>query len=411
MRSVFRLSLVLLVASRMVRGAGADAADPGTSPGSPVGWRGDGSGKFPSANPVTRWKAGENVSWVSEVGAGHSSPIVVGQRLLITSEPDVLVCVDAETGRELWRKAHSLADVSAEAVAKGASHSSQYGDATPTPVSDGRSVWVFLGTGLVACHDLEGRTRWMNWHDLPQTTSYGRTSSPVLVGDRLLVHFGPLVCLEAATGKILWRNDDARGSYGTPAATRIGDVDVVVTPKGRIVRVADGKTLAADLGNCMYSSPVVQDRVAYFIDGDMSAVELPEKAGERIECKELWSGELTGDFFASPLIHGGRIYTADKAGKYHVIDASTGKVVLKKQVEFAPATEGGSSSVYPSLSLPGKILVVGNDAGKTVVLEPGDQGALIGSGSLPGGSGGTPTFSGRRMYVRGGGKLYCLAAP
>jgi outer membrane protein assembly factor BamB len=232
MRSVLHLLLAFLVAFGMARGAMADGADPEASPGHPVGWRGDGGGQFPSANPVTRWKAGENILWKSEVGAGHSSPIIVGRRLLIASEPDVLVCLDAETGRELWRKAHRLADVSAEAVAKGARHSSQYGDATPTPVSDGICVWVFLGSGLVSCDDLEGKRRWMNWYDLRQTTGYGRTSSPVMVGDRLLVHFGPLVCLEAATGNVLWRNDDARATYGTPAATRIGGVDVVVTPKG-----------------------------------------------------------------------------------------------------------------------------------------------------------------------------------
>ena len=411
MRFVPQLLLALLVVFGMPRGAAADAAGPELAPDRPVGWRGDGSGQFPWANPVARWDAGENVLWKSEVGAGHSSPIVVGRRLLITSEPDVLVCLDAETGEELWRKAHRLADVSSEAAAKGPRHSSQYGDATPTPVSDGKCVWVFLGTGLVSCHDLEGKRLWMDWYDLQQTTSYGRTSSPVLVGDRLLVHFGPLVCLEAATGKVLWRNDVARASYGTPAATRIGDVDVVVTPKGQIVRVADGKTVAADLGNCMYSSPVVHDRVVYFVDGGMSAVQLPEKAEERIECKELWSKELPGEFFASPLVHRGRIHTVDTAGTYYVIDASTGKVILEKQIEFTAATDAGRASVYPSLCLPGKVLLVGNDAGRTIALEPGDGGALVGSGSLPGGSGGTPTFSGRRMFARGGGFLYCLAAP
>ena len=377
----------------------------------PVGWRGDGSGQFPSVDPATGWKAGKNVLWTSEVGKGHSSPIVVGQRVFITSEPDILVCLDAKTGRELWRKTHKLADVSAEAAAEGARHSSQYGDATPTPVSDGKWVWVLLGTGIVACHDLEGKSRWMNWYDLRQTTTYGRTASPALVGDRLLVHFGPLVCLDAATGKLLWKNDKARATYGTPAVARLGDVDVVVTPKGQVVRVADGKILAADLGNCMYTSPVVQGRIVYFIDGSMTAVELPEEAAEQIECKELWTGDLAGEFFASPLVCGGRLYTVDKAAKLYVIDASTGKTLLSRKLGLAPATGGEGASVYPSPCLAGNRLFIGNDAGDTVVLEPGDQDVAVGSGSLPGGSGATPAFSGRRMFVRGGKLLYCLAAP
>lgn len=374
-----------------------------------AGWRGDGTGHYPSATPPTRWSDREHVLWKAEVGKGHSSPIVVGQRVLVTAEPDLLVCLDIETGRELWRKAHKLADISAEAAAKGARHSSQYGDATPTPVSDGRRVWVFLNTGIVACHDLEGKTHWMNWYDLPQTTTYGRTASPVLVGGRLLVHFGPLVCLDATTGKLLWKNEEARATYGTPATARIGGVDVVITPKGHVVRVADGKLLAADLGNCMYTSPIVQGSVVYFVDGSMTAVQLPEKAGETLECKELWSGDLPGEFFASPLVHGGRLYTVDKDGKYHVIDARSGKVVLSKELEFTRSAEGEGTSVYPSPCLAGTSLFISNDAGQTLALEPSDQGGTVGKGYLPGGSGATPTFSGPRVFARAGKLLYCLA--
>ena len=94
-----------------------------------------------------------------------------------------------------------------------------------------------------------------------------------------------------------------------------------------------------------------------------------------------------------------------------MIDASSGKVILAKKVEFPPSTRSDGASVYPSPCLAGKHLFVGNDAGRTVILEPGSEGTAIGSGSLPGGSGGTPAFSGRRIFVRGGKLLYCLAAP
>ena len=48
------------------------------------------------------------------------------------------------------------------------------------------------------------------WFEFKRTTTYARTPSPVLVGERLLVHFGPLCCLDAATGKLLWKNDKAK---------------------------------------------------------------------------------------------------------------------------------------------------------------------------------------------------------
>ena len=415
--------LIVLVASGLTGPAARCglAADPTAqataSPGSaafrpsadrPVGWRGDGGGQYPSADPVSRWSQDENVLWKTEVGAGASSPIVVGPRVFITAEPDWLICLDAETGKELWRKAHKVSGFPAASDAKRPVRPSEYGDATPTPVSDGNRIWVFFGTGIVACYDLDGKCRWANWYDMRRVTTYGRTASPLLVGDRLLVHFGPLVCLDAATGRVLWQDDGAKAAYGTPAPARIGDVDVVVTPKGHVVRLADGKILAADLGTCGYTSPIVLRGVVYFIDSEISAAQLPEKAGDKAECRELWFEELSGEFFASPLVYDGRIYTVDRAANYFVIDAATGKTLLKKTLEMPPAGRSEAPNVYPSICLAGKRLLICNDAGDATLLEPGDQGSVVARNALPGGSGGTPTLSGQRMFLRCGKVLYGL---
>jgi len=415
--------LIVLVASGLTGPAARCglAADPTAqataSPGSaafrpsadrPVGWRGDGGGQYPSADPVSRWSEKENVLWKTEVGAGQSSPIVVGPRVFITAEPDWLICLDAETGKETWRKAHKVSDFPAASDAKRPVRPSEYGDATPTPVSDGNRIWVFFGTGIVACYDLDGKCRWANWYDMRRVTTYGRTASPLLVGDRLLVHFGPLVCLDAATGRVLWQDDGAKAAYGTPAPARIGDVDVVVTPKGHVVRLADGKVLAADLGNCMYTSPVVQGRVVYFIGASITAVEFPDKADDPIKGRELWYAELDGEFYASPVVHDGRIYTVDRAANYFVIDAATGKTLLKKTLEMPPAGRSEAPNVYPSICLAGKRLLICNDAGDATLLEPGDQGSVVARNALPGGSGGTPTLSGQRMFLRCGKVLYGL---
>ncbi|MFI5381458.1 MAG: PQQ-binding-like beta-propeller repeat protein [Tepidisphaerales bacterium] len=415
--------LMVLVASAFVAVAGRSAVGADNpvkatvavsslpSPERPVGWRGDGSGQYPSADPVTKWSAKENILWKTEVGTGSSSPIVVGSRLFITAEPDLLICLDAATGKELWRKAHKLTDFPAALNAKDPVRPSQYGNATPTAASDGKRVWVFFGTGIVGCYDLEGQARWVNWFDLRRVTNYGRTASPVLAGDRLLVHLGPLVCLEAATGKVLWKADRATATYGTPARARIGGVDIVITPNGDAVRIADGTIVASGLGHCMYTSPIVQGRMVYFIDTSMSAVQLPEQAGEKIEGKELWYEDLSGEFFASPVVRGGRIYAVNRDANYYVIDAGTGKTILKKTLDLPPAGRSESPNIYPSVCLAGKHLFVGNDAGESLLIEPGDTGTVVGSNLLPGGSGGTPVFSDTRMFVRGGKLLYCVGRP
>lgn len=375
-----------------------------------VGWRGDGTGQYPTADPVAKWSAKENILWKAEVGTGSSSPIVVGGRVFLTSEPDLLICLEAKSGKELWRKAHKITDFPAARNAKTPIRPARYGDANPTPVSDGKSVWAFFGTGIVACYDLDGRPRWANWYEMRLTTGYGRTASPVLLGEKLLVHFGPLVCLEAATGKLLWQNDGTKATYGTPAPARIGDVDVVITPGGHAVRLTDGKTLASDLGRCMYTTPIVQGRIVYFIDTSVSAVQLPEKATDQFEGKELWYEDLSGEFYASPVVHDGRIYVANRSSNYFVIDAATGKTILKKTLDLPPAGRSDSPNIYPSLCLAGKHLLIGNDAGESLLIETGDKGTVVSTNSLPGGSGATPAFKDRRMFVRGGKLLYCVGA-
>ena len=99
----------------------------------------------------------------------------------------------------------------------------------------------------------------------------------------------------------------------------------------------------------------------------------------------------------------------DRAANYFVIDAASGKTVLTRRPSHClpPAARTVRTSI-PSLCLAGKHLFLGNDAGETMLLEPGDRGTVVGMNTLPGGSGGTPTFRGHRMFVRGGERLYCV---
>jgi outer membrane protein assembly factor BamB len=183
----------LRTAAAQSSGSLLGAPDFKPSPDHPRGWRGDGGGRYLAASPAAEWSAKKNILWSADVGRGHSSAVVVGQRVFITAEPNVLVCLGAATGKELWRSTHKLSELPAGFIAKGPEQSGEYGDATPTPVSDGKSVWVFLGTGVVACYDLEGKRRWIDWFDFRRTTTYARTRSggtPTFSANRMFVRGG-----------------------------------------------------------------------------------------------------------------------------------------------------------------------------------------------------------------------------
>jgi outer membrane protein assembly factor BamB len=191
-----------------------------------VGWRGNGTGVYPDANPPVKWSATENVLWKTPLpGKSNASPILVGDRIFICSEPSTLLCVSAKDGAILWSSSTTYADAApenarqqaladqakadslrrkvkeletaqaevsealgktpddaalkaklaklegegkeaSEALKALASYdppktSEDTGYATPTPTSDGKQVYVAFGTGIVACYDLEGRRRWV----------------------------------------------------------------------------------------------------------------------------------------------------------------------------------------------------------------------------------------------------------
>ena len=88
-------------------------ADFNPTPERPIGWRGDGSGIFPGATPVTEWdhKSGKNIIWKAETPYwGSSSPIVVDGKVITACEPHVLLAYDAKTGKLLWHNSSDNLD-------------------------------------------------------------------------------------------------------------------------------------------------------------------------------------------------------------------------------------------------------------------------------------------------------------
>jgi outer membrane protein assembly factor BamB len=74
----------------------------------PIGWRGDWTGAFPGANCVTKWDAetGENIAWtLNTPDAGFSQPIMVGEKVFIKCQPNLLLCLNVHNGEILWQTA------------------------------------------------------------------------------------------------------------------------------------------------------------------------------------------------------------------------------------------------------------------------------------------------------------------
>jgi outer membrane protein assembly factor BamB len=441
-----------------------------TLAGNTVGWRTDGSGSYPDAQPPVEWSPTKNVVWSTPMpGYGVSHPVILGQRLFVCSEPATLLCLDKGSGKVLWEKTCSYSEIEVPpdvrkqldaeraqvaeldrkqaavqkeldtqfralqkdnvpreeiekkvkplrtqiedlkkqrlklTVAERYTEPKQHptaGYSAPTPVTDGKEVFVAYGNGIVACYDLDGNRKWMK---LVEHTNliFAHSASPILAGGRLVVHFTDLIGLDPKTGNEVWRVQQPAG-YGTPLPARIGDVDVVFTPKGALVRAPDGKLLADKLGSCGANSPTFHQGVVYYAHGGAQAYRLKDLYAEPGKPPVLWKGKVKpgGYGFCSPVIHEGLLYAANDQGILSVLDAATGQTVYEERLNL-----GGS--VYPSISAAGKYVYVSSDNGTTAVLQPGREFKKLARNKLePFRS--SLVFEGKRLYVRTEKKLYCI---
>jgi outer membrane protein assembly factor BamB len=367
---------------------------------SPYGFRRDGSGVFPGATPPTEWGEKKNIKWRTNVGAGNSSPVVAGDKVLVLAEPGTLWCLDRTKGHVIWNVV--VGDVP-DGLKKDLRDLPGLKErARATPVTDGQSVYVSLTNGVVACYTMKGSRPWVRVVP-PAPLSYGPSASPVLAGKILLVDSMRLQAHEADTGNPLWKAAAAEPHYGTPALLTLDGTLLAVTAKGAVVRVSDGAVLARDvaagLGGDQSPTPLIDRDVAYFAYRRCTAVKLAMKEG-KVSAQKLWEQELPGDVISSPVLKDGMLFVIPQGAGYRVLEAKTGKALLEKDLDLDP-------NFYPSLALAGKFLFLGNDKGDTLVLDPSREFKLVRRNELPDGSGASPVFDGPNAFLRGGEFLYC----
>ncbi len=275
------------------------------------------------------------------------------------------------------------------------------GYTSPTPLSDGKRVWVLLGTGVAACYDMQGKRQWARIVEIPKR-GWGHSASPVLVNGKLICHVRDLWALDPSSGKVLWRGE-ARNAFGTPVVVKAGGRTLVVSSGGRAVDAADGTVVAEKLPRLSYNSPVVDGQAVYFVQNGGKAIRFSVDADGKVQHRELWRTTPKRDrYYASPVLHDGLLYAVTQRGVFSAIDAADGKVVYEQQLDL------GRGTVYPSVTLVGGKLLILSEGGGYVVARPGRTFQKITSGKLSAGRSTPVVGPSGAMYRRGKGHLYCI---
>lgn len=232
----------------------------------------NGSGVADSESPPVEIGPDQNVKWKVAIPSGMSSPIVVGDLLIMTAFEDgklLTVAYHRADGSEAWR-----ADAGAEKLEK--YYEAESSPAASTPASDGQYIVAYFGSCGLRCYDLAGKELWR--HELPPARLPGNFGSGVspIIADGLVVLVrdtqdgSAIMALDVATGDVKWEHErHSIVSYSTPVVwdTESG-TQIVAAGHGRLisydVQTGDEVWSVAGMPSGCCSSPVIVEDVAFF---------------------------------------------------------------------------------------------------------------------------------------------------
>jgi hypothetical protein len=386
-------------------------------------------GVSPERGLPLRWSATENVRWKTALpGPGHSSPIVWNERIFLTAfEPGIgsrllsmissprgnlaLICIDAADGKILWQKQVPASNI--EQV-----HSTN-SPASPTPVTDGRHVYFYVGSYGVLCYDFAGNRIWE--HRLgPFSNEWGSASSPVLHDDMVLLNCDTdgddfLIALDRNTGREIWKTSRTPSTRSWPTPF------VWNTPAGPEIAVSGSKRVVAydpKNGNELWTvdgltqwvcpTPVSGHGLLYVASGgpggDVFLAIRPGGRGNITNSHIAWRFDRGAPYTPSPVLLGDYLYAVRSGGIMTCLSAKSGQLVYQKRL---PAPGDYYASPFAS---EGKIYTL-SEEGDSCVIEEGAGFRILATNSLGERCMASPAVYRGQIFIRSDKHLFCIGAP
>ena len=389
-------------------------------------WRGPYlNGVSSEKNLPLKWTAEDNVAWKLAMPAwSGSTPVIWRDRIFLNvADADALYlwCVDKAKGAVLWKKLLGSGNVKMR----------KQNMSSPSPVTDGNSVYVMTGTGILKGFDFNGNELWARdiQKDYGQFgLNWGYASSPLLFENSLYVQVlhgmktddpSYLLRIDTKNGKTLWKVErptnavrESPDSYSTPGLLRQGKTaEIVITggdcvtghdpATGKELWRANGLNPDNDPSHRTVASPVIFDDIIYAPTKVRPLLAL--KAGGRGDISRshvLWS-TTNGPDVPTPVTDGKYFYVVNDRGIMWCLDAKTGAEIYAQQ-RIKPGTYSGS----PVLA-DGKIYVT-NEDGITTVVKAGPAFEVLAENALNDYCLSSPAISDGQIFIRTAQNLYCI---
>jgi outer membrane protein assembly factor BamB len=389
-------------------------------------WRG------PSMNGIstetglpTRWSRTENIAWrLAMPGRSGSTPIIWGNHIFLNiaeSGSLYLWAVDRAKGTVLWKRP----------LAGGDRPQRKANNSTPSPVTDGRTVWAMTSHGVLKAFDFGGKELWAR--DLQKDygefgIQYGNGSSPLLHAGALYVQVlhgwftddpSYVLRINGADGKTVWRverptnaRQESPDSYTTPALLRYGTSTEIVISGGDVVTGhdpatgrelwrADGLNPNDATNYRLVASPVVHGELIFIPSRERPLLALrPGGRGDITQSHVAWKFQ-SGPDVPTPVTDGTYLYSINDRGIVYCLDAKTGATV------YGPTRlRPGTYSASPVLA-EGRIYVT-NEDGLTSVFRSGPTFEAIAENDLGEYTLSSPAMVDGQIFLRTDGALYAI---
>jgi outer membrane protein assembly factor BamB len=350
--------------------------------------------------------------WSTPVGAGDSSPALLAGKLYVFSREggdEVTRCLDAATGKELWKDTYEVPAISGPAAGQ---HS---GPRSSPTVADGKVITLGV-SGTVSCLDAAtGKKVWRKDDFAGDWPRFYTASSPI-VADHLCIaqlggeSNGGIVAYDLATGDQKWKWTGDGTAYASPVLMNVDGAQMIVTLTARKlvgIGVADGKLLweepfVAQGRAYNAATPIVDGQTVIYTGAGRGtrAVKI-EKTADGFAAKELWSNPDNAVQFNSPVLKGRQIYGLSQNGKLFCLDAKDGKTLWTSEL-------GGRG--FGCIVDAGSVLLALTPQGDLVAFEPSDKeykklaSYKVGSETYA-----YPIAEGKRLYVKDKEAVICFA--
>ena len=399
----------------------------------------------------SEWSPATNVAWKTRIaGRGHSSPIVWGHHIFLTTSvegehapghkaPDHLgydlkpgylhpdsvgadheyalkvLAVDARTGTLLWERT----------AYDGLMHDNRHRKntyASPTAVTDGTLAYFYFEAAGVYAYDFDGRQVWKS-EALGRIAKggMGPGTSPILFEDLLIVQAdqemganSALVALDKRTGREVWRTArTTRRSWATPLIVRASGRTELVAAGAEMVAGYDprtGKELWRANGTESHPIPsaVAGHGLVFFTAGSQAKRAMairPGGEGDMTNSDALvWTYRKGTAYVPSPILHGDFLYLMTDAGLVTCLDARTGAVKYEGGRPPVPATFTASIAAY------GDRLLMTSEDGDTFVLKAGPVHEIVRTNSVGEPVYASPALADGTIYIRGAEHLFAIRA-